>query len=114
MNKVILIIKREYFSRVKKKSFLLMTFLVPVLFLGMWAGVIFLSIQDADTLTTVNVLDKSGLFGTSLENSGSIHYNMVAGPVEQEKGNISRANNKNSYLLIIPEDVREHPKVELF
>jgi len=114
MNKVILIIKREYFSRVKKKSFLLMTFLVPVLFLGMWAGVIFLSIQDADTLTTVNVLDESGLFGTSLENSGSIHYNMVAGPVEQEKGNISQANNENSYLLIIPEDVREHQKVELF
>mgnify|MGYP006175410943 CR=1 FL=1 len=37
MNKILLIIKREYLSRVKKKSFIVMTFLTPLLIAGIYA-----------------------------------------------------------------------------
>jgi ABC-2 type transport system permease protein len=68
MSKTFLIIKREYLSRVKKKSFLLMTFLVPMLIIGMYALVIALSISGGDNVPTVEVIDDSGLLGKSLKN----------------------------------------------
>ena len=37
MNKILLIIQREYVTRVRKKSFIVMTLLVPALFAAMFA-----------------------------------------------------------------------------
>ncbi len=46
MSKTRLIIKREYLTRVTKKSFLIVTFLVPILFIAVIAGVAFLAVSD--------------------------------------------------------------------
>ncbi|MEN8810615.1 MAG: hypothetical protein ABF272_04395 [Flavobacteriales bacterium] len=45
MNKTSLIIKREYLTRVKKKSFILMTVLGPVLFAGFFAAIVLLEMH---------------------------------------------------------------------
>jgi ABC-2 type transport system permease protein len=45
MNKTWLIIKREYLSRVTKKTFILTTFLTPLLFIGMIAAVVFITVK---------------------------------------------------------------------
>src|SRR5690554_2499554 len=114
MRKILLIINREYFSRVKKKSFLIMTFLVPIFFLGMWGAVIFLSVKDVNTITTVNVIDDSELFINKLESSASLKYISTSNPVEEEKENINRINDEHQYLLIIPKDILENQRVELY
>ena len=44
MDKILLILKREYISRVKKKSFLLATFLMPILIGGLYALSIYFEI----------------------------------------------------------------------
>lgn len=46
MNKIWLIIKREYLNKVKKKSFIIMTFLGPLLFGGLIIGAVLLSTSD--------------------------------------------------------------------
>ncbi len=46
MDKIWLIIQREYLTRVKKKSFLVMTILGPLLFGGLILGAVFLSSKD--------------------------------------------------------------------
>lgn len=46
MNKILLIIKREYLSRVKKKSFIIMTFLGPILFAALLFGAIAVTMND--------------------------------------------------------------------
>ena len=46
MNKILLIIKREYLSRVKKKSFIIMTFLGPILFAALMFGAIAVTMND--------------------------------------------------------------------
>ena len=48
MNKVALIIKREYSSRVKKKSFIIMTILGPLLIAAFYAAAIYIGIQQSD------------------------------------------------------------------
>jgi len=111
MKKIFLIIKREYLSRVKKKSFLVVTFLVPLLFLGMWGGVIALSIQDTSSKSTINVIDQSGIIFNDLKNSGSIYFKEATKPAAEEKKNLQE--NENQYLLIIPENILEKQSLEL-
>lgn len=114
MNKILLIINREYFSRVKKKSFLLMTFLVPLFFLGMWGGVIFLSVKDADTVTIVKVIDDNGQFMNKLEDSSTLKFINESHSPEEAKEQINQDSDKNYYLLIIPENIQEEQRAELY
>jgi len=111
MDKIFLIIKREYVSRVKKKSFLVVTFLVPLLFIAMWGGIIALSIQDTTSKSTINVIDESGEIFGELQNSGSISFSKATGASSDEKANLQ--SGENSYLLIIPENVLETQNIEL-
>lgn len=65
MNKTLLILKREYFTRVKKKSFLLTTILFPVLYLALIFGTSYLG-NSASQKLDIAVLDSSGYFSDSL------------------------------------------------
>ncbi len=65
MNKTSLIIKREYLTRVTKKSFLIVTFLVPFLFVAVFAGVIALGLSDS-TNHNVLVVDSSGILSNNI------------------------------------------------
>ncbi|MCC6600884.1 MAG: ABC transporter permease [Crocinitomicaceae bacterium] len=67
MNKIWLIIKREYLSRVRKKSFIVMTFLGPLLFAGLMFGAIALTLNDA-TEYDVLIADPNGLITEYSEN----------------------------------------------
>ena len=65
MSKTGLIISREYFTRVKKKSFLLTTILVPIVIVGFWAVIIAISIKGKSDKTAVAVIDDAGLLTDS-------------------------------------------------
>ncbi|NCB07919.1 MAG: hypothetical protein EOM73_07150 [Bacteroidia bacterium] len=62
MNKTLLILQQEYLKRVKKKSFIILTLLVPFLFAGMFALIIFLSVNNDKEERTIAVYDESQLF----------------------------------------------------
>lgn len=109
MKKIFLIIKREYLSRVKKKSFLIITFLVPLLFLGMWAGIIALSIQDSGSLSTVYVIDDSGLIINDLNNTENLSFEKATRSANEEKSYLQ----ENQFLLVIPKNILESQKLDL-
>ncbi len=46
-----------------------MTFLVPILIIGMYALIAALTIKGGDTITLVNVLDESGVFANKFQES---------------------------------------------
>lgn len=69
MNKTWLIVQREYFSRVRKKSFLLTTILVPLVIIGFYAVIIAISISDNSDVVKVAVLDEANLFNNNLQKS---------------------------------------------
>lgn len=114
MNKILLIIQREYLSRVKKKSFLLVTFLVPLLIIGIYALTIVLTAKSFENnFTNVHVIDQSGLFAGKLTDDRQTAFVEVSSDVEAEKKNILE-NDSKSFLLIIPGNVEETQAVELF
>lgn len=112
MNKTLLIIKREYFSRVKKKTFLLMTFLVPMLIIGMYALVIALSINGSDNVPTVEVIDESGVFANGLQDKKSVKFSMSKEPLEQAKQRVVR--DEKAFVLHVPANIESGGRLELF
>jgi len=70
MNKTKLIIKREYLTRVKKKSFIVVTFLVPILFVVLIGGVVALGLSES-TNHNVLIVDADGII--SNERNGEVN-----------------------------------------
>ena len=60
MSKIGLIIKREYTTRIRKKSFIIMTILGPLLFAGLLFGTIWITLNDQETYTVL-ISDPYGL-----------------------------------------------------
>src|SRR5690606_23837451 len=73
MNKIAIIIRREYLTRVRKKSFILMTILVPLLFVGVIALVAGLTMSSIKQ-KHVMVVDESGVFKDKLGSTEKIDY----------------------------------------
>lgn len=60
MSKLTLIIKREFIAKVRNKSFIVMTFLSPLLFVGMAVLIGFLTSMNKDSLTQIAIHDEVG------------------------------------------------------
>jgi ABC-2 type transport system permease protein len=84
MNKLFLIIQREYFSRVKKKSFLLMTILGPILMAGLMIVPVWLAMREK-TEHQILVLDHSGLFIDKMPNTKQIKFTYGAESIQTAK-----------------------------
>lgn len=73
MNKISLIIQREYLTRVRKKSFIIMTILGPVLMACIWIVPFFLATVTED-IKLISVVDETGIFYGQFENSDNIKF----------------------------------------
>ncbi|MFN4314964.1 MAG: ABC transporter permease [Chitinophagaceae bacterium] len=78
MNKILLIIQREYLTRVRKRSFLVTTLLFPLLFLGLMFGTSYIAMKGGSSLH-IAMVDSSGLF---------------------DRGSIERENQRDSSTVI--------------
>jgi ABC-2 type transport system permease protein len=73
MNKTWLIIKREYLSRVRKKTFILSTILTPLFFVLLIGVVIFITVKNIRN-EKIAVVDPSGILKGNLEGSKTVSY----------------------------------------
>ena len=75
MSKLKLIIQREFIAKVRNKSFLVMTFLSPILLVGMGALVFFLMKKNDEKVKEIVYVDNSGLFSKDdFKDSETIRY----------------------------------------
>jgi ABC-2 type transport system permease protein len=87
--------------RVKKKSFLVMTFLVPGLILVMYAIVGLLLInKSGQELSVVNVIDKSGVFKGKFKDTKLVKF--ATGQQDIAKAKAELKGSETSYVLDIP------------
>ena len=88
MNKTWLIIQREYSSRVKNKRFLILTFLTPILIVGLIAATTYFSISGVEH-RNIAVIDPNNFIKNSLKNTNQINFsfpNNVDSNNYQQKG----------------------------
>ncbi|MFN2457492.1 MAG: ABC transporter permease [Chitinophagaceae bacterium] len=76
MNKIWLIIKREYSTRVRKKTFILTTILTPLLFAGLIGFVIYMTVRNISE-EKIAVIDPAGYLKSGLESSKAVIYNFT-------------------------------------
>ena len=102
MKNIFLITKREYLTQVKKKSFVILTLLAPILMIG-FAALIAFMFKANESSSTFNVVDKSGLFVGNLKNTDQIKYVFV--PAVNEKSLVATLKDMDGIegLLIIPQ-----------
>src|SRR5665647_397357 len=77
MNKIWLIIKREYLTRVRNKTFILSTILLPLFFIGFIFASAYFSMQSEEE-QKVAVVDSNGIFKNSFQNDKHITYEFPA------------------------------------
>ncbi|WP_395044943.1 ABC transporter permease [Flavobacterium sp.] len=100
MNKLPLIIKREFIAKVRNKSFIVMTFLSPLLFVAIAVFVGYLSTMKAD-LKTIAIHDESRRFVNEFKNDEEFKYvDLSALDIKFLKDSI--VNESYEGLLIIP------------
>jgi ABC-2 type transport system permease protein len=106
MKKILLIIQREYLSRVKKKSFLWMTILVPTLFIGMYAllGYLLVNSDELGDVKTVHVVDENGLFKGKMNSTTNIKFSYSDKTYADERKNF--LDSEKDYLLHITPDLK--------
>lgn len=111
MNKIKLIIQREYITRVRKKSFLLTTFIVPLFFIGMYIGVIFLTKKSfEDSHAFVYIVDDTQEVIHKLNSSKNVTYLKESQDLQQQIAKLGE--KKRTSILYIPGDFYESMKVE--
>ena len=104
MSKLILIIKREFISKVRNKSFIVMTFLSPLLFVGIAVFVGYLSTMKAD-MKTIAIHDESGMFTNEFTNDEEYKYvNLTSVPLQTLKDSIISESYEGLLFIRISED----------
>jgi len=91
MNKVKLIIAREYLTRVKKKSFIIMTILAPLLFAGLMIAPVVIAKKTMESQKQMNVLviDENDFFINKLEDNAQSVFTYRSGDVNEFKKELS-------------------------
>jgi ABC-2 type transport system permease protein len=96
MHKIGLIIRREYITRIRNKTFLLSTFLLPVMFVILIAGTVFLAIKGKTNHRSA-VSDQNGYFRDYLKSDSSIFFDFSPGI-----DTLNYSEKNCSAVLIIP------------
>ncbi len=74
MNKLKLIIKREFLAKVKNKSFIVMTILSPLLMVGFIMLMLFLNEKNSEEIRTIAVVDESEILTSVFEDTEATKY----------------------------------------
>lgn len=106
MNKIGLIIKREYLRRVSKKSFLLLTFLLPFLFVAMVFVPLWLSTLKGDDVHNIAVIDNTGKYADLFQNTENYRFIQSEKTIEEYR----QSDDKEIFaFLSITDDLLENP-----
>ena len=101
MNKLLLIIRREYLAKVRNKSFVIMTFLSPVLMVGMVVLIAYLTQLNDNEKRVIAVLNESDFFSNEFLTTESTSY-VNFRDIDLEAAKDSTSNMGYYGLLFIP------------
>jgi len=104
MNKTGIIVRREYLERVKKKSFIITTILMPVLMLAMMCLPALLMNMNISEVRNIGVIDNSGIIAPQLIDTDMARYTRVDIAPDS-----MYSHTDYDGFLIINSDIIDHP-----
>lgn len=100
MSKTSLIIKREYLTRVRKRSFIVMSILGPLLMAAMLIVPIYVAQLEGTEDKNIGILDETGWFFEKFSDRENLHFEYVFEDLETAKKSVYEGNQYA--LLYIP------------
>jgi ABC-2 type transport system permease protein len=82
MDKLWLIIQREYLTRVKKKSFILITLLSPIIFVALFTIPVLVTLFAGKEKKSIVVKDDSGVFEVPVDTAARARFTLSQEPLE--------------------------------
>lgn len=100
-----IIIGREYFSRVKRKSFIISTILMPLFMIAMMVVPVAVALLSTPDSMNIAVVDQSGVVAPALRNEGEMSF------VNNPQLTIAEAKADETYdgVLVIGNDIVQNP-----
>lgn len=117
MNKLLLIIQREYTTLVARKSFIVITLLIPFLFVAIGAVPVLISEwNNSGSAEAVTVIDETGRLAGVIPDTESFRFIPLKGEAGSTdvKGFFDQAGNSVSALVVIPANVLDSAKVNIY
>jgi len=101
MNKILIIARREFLSRVQKKTFLLTTIGLPILIFGIYGLIIYFTIKTTDNFT-IAVADNANVFDGKINQINDAEINFVLVQNETPETLTTQVNTKkiNAFVFI--------------
>lgn len=103
-NKTILIIQREYLQRVRRKSFIISTILMPLIMLALMVTPALVMTLSGPENKKVAVIDNSGTVSARLQNDGELTFIPVNASLDDLK-----QNEDYEAILVIGQNIIENP-----
>lgn len=112
MSKISLIIRKEYMRRVNKKSFIIFTFLTPLLIAAIVGVPLWLSTIKDNDVKNIALIDATGKYKNALKDNESYHFVPFSGDISKYKN----GEHKDYYaFLVIDADLLKQPdKIALY
>jgi ABC-2 type transport system permease protein len=106
MNKIWLVIQREYLSRVQKKSFIIMTILGPILMAALFIVPVYIATVSDET-KVVGIVDESGFFVDAFDSSDKLKFQEMHMDIDEAKSSYEKIGY--NMVLYIPKPAYTYP-----
>ncbi len=108
MNILSLVIQREYVTRVRKKSFIILTLLMPLLMVALSVIPFWLSTLNEGGVKHIAVIDNTGIYAQLLESTDNYNFQIVGTSEQQDQE--SRLGKELFAILQISGDLNKNPQ----
>lgn len=113
-NRLFLVMQREYYAIVAKKSFIISTILVPLLVLLIGVVPVLLAQFNSSEAETVTIVDNSGKFAGAFEDSEDYRFVYISTDETAPVADLHERYGDSYALITIPADVAETKKVNVY
>lgn len=113
MNKTLIIIGREFSTRVRKKSFLVVTLLVPILLAGFYAFLMWMLLKDDTQERKIAVANQSAL-EQPFKQINNTTFDYTTETVTEASAPEFLKKHQYYAVLWVPENVMENPEVPIY
>ncbi len=108
MSKIGLIIKREYSTRVKKKSFIVMSIIGPLLFAAMFVLPAWFSSMESTSEKRIAVIDQMNKYAGGISDTETLKFTWLQNDKEQQVKSEYKSMGYEAYV-VISEDLLQNP-----
>lgn len=108
MSKISLIIQREYLTRVKKKSFVVMSILGPLLFAAMMVLPAWFSSMEDTTEKRIAIIDQTNEYAQHITNTEFLKFDWLRNTTQPQIASEYKGEGYYAYIFI-EKDLLEHP-----